>query len=77
MVISNVFALLDKYLENMPNYERFLPKKYWPREAAEADGKTYAFYNLPGNVWPKPEPPSSDVVTPSINHRHCGSARTS
>ena len=69
MVISNVFAPLDKYLENMPNYERFLPRKYWPREAAEADGKTYAFYNLPGNIWPKPEPPSDDVVTPSINHR--------
>ncbi len=68
MVQSGVFAPLDNYLENMPNYEKFLPKKYWGRETGD-DGLIYAFYNLPGNTWPKPEPPANDVVSDGINTR--------
>lgn len=68
MVNSGVFAPLDDYLASMENYERFLPERYWSREVGP-DGKTYAFYNLPGYEWPQPEPPADDVVTNSLNHR--------
>jgi ABC-type glycerol-3-phosphate transport system substrate-binding protein len=68
MVQSGVFAPLDDYLADMPNYANFLPEKYWSRETGD-DGKVYAFYNLPGNAWPKPEPPSNDVVSDGINTR--------
>ncbi len=68
LVGSGIFAPLDEYLEDMPNYEKYLPRKYWSREVGE-DGSVYAFYNLPGQPWPQQEPPSDDVVTPSMHGR--------
>ncbi len=68
MVSSGAFTPLDSYLENMPNYEKYLPREYWSREVGE-DGKVYAFYNQPGHAWPQPEPAADDVVTMSMNHR--------
>ena len=68
LVASGAFAPVDDLLEQMPNYERFLPRRYWPRETGE-DGKIYAFYKLPGYEWPKQEPPINDVVTPSLSGR--------
>ncbi len=68
MVATGAFTPLDSYLENMPNYEKFLPSKYWSREVGE-DGSVYAYYMLPDYAWPQQEPPSDDIVTMSMNHR--------
>jgi|GEM_PF-2359138 len=68
MLSSGMFAPLDEYMEDMPNYQKFLEKRYWERETGE-DGKVYAFYNLEGSPWPKVEPGRNDVVSNGINHR--------
>ena len=68
MISSGAFRPLDDYLDDMPNYERFLGREYWSREAAQ-DGNTYAIYNLPGYEWPQEEPAADDVVTRSLNPR--------
>ncbi len=68
MISSGSFQPLDPYLEGMPNYEKYLPRKYWSRELGE-DGKVYAFYNLLGYTWPKAEPARDNVVDNSLNHR--------
>ena len=68
LIASGEFAPLDEYLEDMPNYEKYLPRQYWNREVGE-DGKIYAFYNLTGHSWPQQPPAADDVVTPGINHR--------
>lgn len=68
MIASGAFAPLDPYLEDMPSYEKYLPREYWSREVGE-DGMVYAFYNNMGQVWPMQEPPGDNVVTNSVDHR--------
>ena len=68
MISSGAFVPLDEYLEEMPNYERYLNREYWSREVGP-DGNVYAFYNLTGYEWPKIEPPSDDVVSNSLAKR--------
>lgn len=68
MIASGNFTPLDDYLKDMPNYQKYMEKKYWNREVGP-DGKVYAFYNLLGYTWPMPEPPRNDVVTNSFHPR--------
>ncbi|MEM9424684.1 MAG: hypothetical protein AAF975_07855, partial [Spirochaetota bacterium] len=59
LVNTNLFRPLDDFLAKMPNYQKMLPAKYWPREANPADGKTYGLYAL-NQSWPPDKTISAD-----------------